>query len=166
MPRARRDRTKGSQAVRVAIRAVSTLVPALVVVAACAGAAIAAPSSPSSTAAASSFCSASRSVAHDIVNSTSVSNGQVNPANLKTTYLKIQAAGPKLLKAAPKKVKTDLRPVLSFVNVIVADFKSVNWSPTALIQRYGTALVPRAQAVAPHVKRLKVYFHKTCKLNV
>lgn len=166
MARVRSDRSDGFGAARVEVRAAAALALSFAVFAVCAAAATAAPSSSSAAARASSFCSISRGVAGDIVHSTSLSNAKVTPAKLKVIYTKIQAAGPRLLRAAPKKVKTDLRPVLAFVNVVVTDFKKVNWSPALLVQRYGTALVPRAQTVAPHLNRLSTYFHKTCKLNV
>jgi hypothetical protein len=109
------------------------------------------------------FCGTARSVAHDIVTSTSVANSR--SANIKTTYLKIAAAEPSLLASAPGTVKVHLRPVFGFVNLVIADFKKVNWNVAAL-SPYTPALLSRARSVEPHIHPLKVYFNKTCKLDV
>jgi hypothetical protein len=127
----------------------------------CVGSASAA---PRSSASATSLCSVAKGVAKDIVNSTTFSK-TVTPANLKTTYLKIKAAEPALLGASSGALKTDLRQVFGFVNVVIADFQKVNWQPSGIVQ-YLPSLAPKAQKVDRPLKTLKVYFATTCKLDV
>jgi hypothetical protein len=111
------------------------------------------------------FCGVARGVARDIVSSTRVANGRIAPANIKKTYLKIAAAEPALLAAAPGTVKVHLRPVFGFVNLVITDFEKVNWNPAGL-SPYTPALLARARRVEPHIRPLKVYFHATCRLDV
>jgi hypothetical protein len=114
---------------------------------------------------AGSFCRAARSVARDIVNSTAIANGHVVPANIKVVYEKIAAAEPALLSSASKPIKSDLRPVFGFVNLLIADFKKVNWNPAGLAS-YMPTLIARARAIQKPLHALQVYFKGTCKLNV
>ena len=109
------------------------------------------------------FCGTARSVARDIVHSTSAANSR--SANIKTTYLKIAAAEPALLSSAPGTVKAHLRPVFGFVNLVISDFKKVNWNVAAM-GPYTPAILARARSVQGHIPPLKVYFNKTCKLDV
>ncbi|SRR6266536_6176816 len=111
------------------------------------------------------FCGVARGVARDIVSSTSISNGRTVPANVKVVYPKVAAVEPALLAAAPGSVKTHLRPVFGFINLVIADFKKVNWNPAELAP-YAQTLIARARAVAGDIRTLKVYFRATCKLNV
>ena len=110
------------------------------------------------------FCGVARGVARDIVNSTSFKNG-ATPANLKTTYTKIAAAEPSLLATAPGSMKVHLRPVFGFVNLIITDFKKVNWNPAGMSPYYA-GLAARARSVQGHLHAVKVYFDTTCKLDV
>jgi hypothetical protein len=142
------------------------LVLALAVSAADAAAAAAPSSAPTVNGSAAGFCGVARGVAHDILNSTSLSGGSAaTPANLKTTYTKIAAAEPALMSSAPTKLKSDLRRVFGFVNVLIADYKKVNWNARALLPDLPT-LVPRARAVEGPMHTLKVYLNTRCKLNV
>lgn len=136
-----------------------------VVLALSVGSATAAPTSFSSRVAASSLCTVARGVAKDIVNSTSVSNGKANPANIKATYEKIAAAEPALLGASSGALRSDLHQVFGFVNLVIADFKKVDWSPAGMAQ-YVPTLLPRAAQVQKPLHTLELYFHKTCKLDV
>jgi hypothetical protein len=142
-----------------------SLVFALVVLTAHSTSAGASPSSHSSSERAGSFCGVARGVARDILNSTSVSNGRVVPANIKATYLRIAAAEPALLASAPKPIKADLKPVFGFVNLLITDYKKVNWNPSGLAP-YASTLLARARAIQPQLHALKVYFNTTCKLKL
>jgi hypothetical protein len=115
------------------------------------------------TATDSKLCTVARGVARDIVASTSVSRGTVNPASIRTTYEKIAGAEPAVLAAASTPQKTDLKPVFAFVNLVIADFRKVNWNPAG-IAPYASTLLVRAQAVQGHIHRLQVYFRTVCKL--
>ena len=116
-------------------------------------------------AAAGGLCNVARGVAHDIVESTSVADGSVTAAKLKSTYLTIAHAEPALLAAASGRNKVDLRRVFSFVNVVIADFEKVAWRPGG-ITRYIPALLPRARKAELPIHRLGLYFRGTCKLDV
>ena len=116
-----------------------------------------------STSSRSSFCGVARGVARDIVNSTSTSNATA--ANIKVVYEKIAAAEPALLSTAPAPIKSDLRPVFGFLNLLITDYKKVSWSPARLGPYYPT-LVARARKVQAPLHALKVYFNTTCHLNV
>jgi hypothetical protein len=142
-----------------------SLMFALVVLAGFSTSAGAAPSSRSIPERAGSFCGVARGVARSILNSTSVSNSRVSPANAKATWLKVAAAEPALLASAPKRIKADLRPVFGFVNLLIADYKKVNWNGAGLAP-YAPTLLARAQAIQKPLNALKVYFKTTCKLNV
>jgi hypothetical protein len=142
-----------------------SLMFALVVMAGFSASAGAAQSSRSTPERADSFCGVARGVARDILNSTTVSNGRVSPANLKATYLRIAAAEPALLSSAPKRIKADLRPVFGFVNLLIADYKKANWNVSGLAP-YASTLVARGRAIQAPLQALKVYFKKICKLNV
>ena len=149
-------------------QAVSALALLLATIACFAAAAAgAAPTARSSVVATSSLCSVARGVAADIVHSTSIkTTGAVTPTELKLTYGKIAAAEPALLGAASGAIKVDLRQAFAFINLVIADFKKVNWNTVALVQRYGTTLVPRAQKIQRPVKVLDTYFTKTCKMKL
>jgi hypothetical protein len=127
--------------------------------------ATAAGAATSSHEASSSFCGVARGVAHDILASTSAVNGRIVPANIKTVYLKIAAAEPALLSSAPGSIKPHLRPVLGFINLVIVDFKKVNWNPAGL-PPYLPTLLARARSVQVHIHPLKVYFNTVCKLAV
>ena len=140
-----------------------SLLLALVVLTGYSTSAGASTSSPSSRETARSFCGVAHSVARDIVNSTAISNGL--PANIKIFYEKIAAAEPALLASAPGPIKSDLKPVFGFVNLLIVDFKKVSWNPRRLTPYYPT-LIARARTVQTPLHALKVYFNTTCKLNV
>jgi hypothetical protein len=125
----------------------------------------AAPSTRAGRDTARSFCGVARGVARDIVNSTSISNGRVVPANIKTTYEKIAAAEPALLASAAAPIKSDLRPVFGFVNLVIADFQRVNWNPSG-ISPYLPTLIARSRSVQRPLHAVKVYLNTTCKLDV
>jgi hypothetical protein len=139
----------------------------LAVLAICSGGAKGAPSSSSSSSASptGNLCAVAHGVARDIVNATSVTNGNVTPANLKTTYETIARAEPALLASSSGSIKTDLRQVFGFVNLLIADFEQVNWQPSG-ISKYAPELLPRAAKVQRPLHALKVYFNTTCKLDV
>ena len=110
-----------------------------------------------------SFCGVARGVARDIVNSTTMSNA--TPTNIRIVYTKIQAAEPALLASAPGSVKSKLRPVFGFVNLLIVDYKKVSWTPSRM-GPYLPSLVARGRTVQAPLHALKVYFNGTCHLNV
>jgi hypothetical protein len=120
-------------------------------------------SSRSGPDAARSFCGVAKGVARDIVNSTAMSNAL--PANIKIFYEKIAAAEPALLASAPGPIKSDLRPVFGFVNLVIVDYKKVSWNPRRM-GPYLPALVARGRTVQAPLHALKVYFNTTCHINV
>jgi hypothetical protein len=120
---------------------------------------------PTSRASAGAFCSVARGVARDIVSATSISNGNVVPANIRITYTKIAAAEPALLAAAPAPVKGNLKPVFGLLNAIIVVYKKVDWNPHATTP-YLAPLLPRWQAAQKPLQSLRTYFRATCKLDV
>jgi hypothetical protein len=124
----------------------------------------AAQSSTSARTTAADLCSAARSVASQIVTSTSVSNIATAPSNLKATYLKIQAAEPSLLSAASGPQKTELKQVFGFLNLVIADLKKANWSVAALAPQFST-LEAKGAAVQKPLNALDLYFKNTCKFK-
>lgn len=121
---------------------------------------------PSSQRSAGSFCAVAHGVARDIVNSTTPTHGNVSPTNLRITYTKVAAAEPALLGAAPAPVKANLRPVFGLLNAVIADFKKVNWNPTAFTAQYTRQLVTQWQTAQRPLQSLRAYFRGTCKLDV
>ena len=143
-----------------------SLAVALAVAAADATSASASSTAPASNRTAASFCGIARGVAHDIVNSTSLSRAAaLTPADLKTAYGKVAAAEPALLASSPKSLKVSLRQVFGFVNLLIADYKKANWNVRGLVADM-SRLVPRANAVQRPMHAVKVYLNGTCKLNV
>jgi hypothetical protein len=122
-------------------------------------------SSRSSREAAGSFCAVARGVARDIVSSTAIVNGHLVPAKIKVIYEKIAGSEPALLASAPGPIKSDLRPVFGFVNLLIVDFKKVNWNPAGLAP-YASTLTARAKTIQKPLNALKAYFKTTCKLNL
>ena len=128
-------------------------------------AALAQSAAAATTSSSSALCTVARGVAKDIVDSTTIANGQALPGDVKATYEKVQAAEPSLIAAASHVQKTQLRQVFGFVNMLIADYKKANWSVAGLAP-YAHVLIPRAAKVAKPMHSLKVYFDTTCKLNV
>jgi hypothetical protein len=142
-----------------------SLVLALAVSAADATSASASSSTRAGSETAASFCGVARGVARDIVNSTSLSHAAaLTPADLKTAYGKVAAAEPALLSSSPKTLKSNLRQVFGFVNLLIADYKKTNWNVRGLLA--DPTLVPRAKAVQRPMHAVKIYLNGTCKLNV
>ena len=142
-----------------------SLVVGLAVSAAEATSASASSSAPASNQTAASFCGIARGVAHDIVNSTSLSSAAaLTPADLKTAYGKVAAAEPALLASSPKSLKVNLRQVFGFINLLIADYKKANWNVRGLLA--DPTLVPRAKAVQRPMHTVKVYLNTKCKLDV
>jgi hypothetical protein len=142
------------------------LVSLLVVVVSLATAtAAAARATPTSQTGLQTFCSTARGVARSIVNSTTLPSGRVTPAALKTAYTKVAAAEPSLLATAPASLKTDLRPVFGFINVLIADFKQADWKVSNLTPQL-PALAAQVRKVNPHIRRVRSYLDTTCKLDI
>jgi len=126
----------------------------------------AATAAPRSTAGTRSLCTTAKSVAHNLVDSTSLSaNASATPARLKVIYTAIVNAEPALLGSASGTIKTDLSKVLVFVNVVDADLKKANWHASALAPQLPT-LSAQARKVAPPLHTLEAYLHTTCHLDV
>jgi hypothetical protein len=111
------------------------------------------------------FCGTARSVARDIVNSTTLPKGQVTPATLKTTYTKVADAEPALLATEPKVLKPHLAPVFSFINVLITDYKQAGWKIGNMTAQL-PALAAQAQRVSLHIRAVRAYLNGTCKLDV
>ena len=129
-----------------------------------AAAAVAPPSRAADTRA-TSLCSVARGVAQDVVRSASLAaNRTLTPTQVKAMYLTIQKNEPALLRASTGSMKANLRKVFLFVNVVITDFKQVNWQPAGML-RFIPSLVPRAKAVAKPVNAVGNYFRHTCKFK-
>jgi hypothetical protein len=81
---------------------------------------------------ASSFCTAAKPVAANIVNVTAIGTEGQSAAQLKAFYEKIVVAKPALLRATPGLLKADLTPVFSYVGVVIADLQEAGWDPDML----------------------------------
>jgi hypothetical protein len=128
-------------------------------------AAVFAPASRAAAAGSTSLCSVAKGVAGSIEHSASFSaNQKMTPARLKTFYLTIQKSEPALLGAASGTMKTNLRKVFAFVNVVIADYKQVNWQ-TAGMLKFLPSLEPKAKAVQKPLNAVGTYFKKTCKFK-
>jgi hypothetical protein len=130
-----------------------------------AGYAPSAGAAPTARQSSSSFCGVARGVAKDIVSSTTMAKRRVNPTDIMITYKKVHAAEPALLAAAPSPVKSRLRPVFGFVNLVIADYKKVNWDPSAL-GPFLPSLAARGVKIEPQLQALRTYFRTTCKIDV
>jgi hypothetical protein len=114
---------------------------------------------------ASSFCTAAKSVAANIVNVTAIGNEGESPSQLKAFYENIVAAKPALLRTAPGPLKAGLTPVFSYVTVVIADLQEAGWDPDMLAPVLPDLNARAAKLKAP-LKALKAYFDGTCKLRV
>jgi len=106
------------------------------------------------------FCSVARGVGRDLASVTSLGRRP----NVKASYLRIATAEPALNASAPRSLKPHLRPIFSFVNLLIADFDKVGWQPAGMAQ-YFPKLLPRAEAVTPHLHVVDAYLKGTCKLG-
>src|SRR5581483_9244736 len=100
-----------------------------------------------------------RGVGRDLASVTSLGRRP----NVKASYLRIATAEPALNASAPRSLKPHLRPIFSFVNLLIADFDKVGWQPAGMAQ-YFPKLLPRAEAVTPHLHVVDAYLKGTCKL--
>lgn len=138
-------------------------VPVLVVLTLGATAATAA-ASPTSRSASASLCSVSRTVAAQLGHATAL-NETATPAGLKRVYGALESAKPKLIGATPGRLKADMRNIFSFVDLVTADLKKVNWQ-IAKMTPYLPALIAKGQAVNPSLTRVKAYYRTTCHFKV
>lgn len=139
-----------------------------VLLAAACAAALAAAVVPARAAAAPSgsrLCSVAHGVAADIVRSTSFAGTRVTPTKLRIVYTKVQASEPALRAAASGRIKTDLKPVLAWINVLVVDLKKANWQTSKMLPYYAS-LAAGATRIEPQIDALRTYFRSTCKLDV
>jgi hypothetical protein len=119
-------------------------------------------STPSAGAAThSSFCSVARGVGKDLASLTSMGTRP----NVKGAYLRIRAAEPALNASAPGSLRAHLRPTFAFVNLLISDFGKVGWQPSGEA-KYLPALLPKAEALSPHIRAIDAYLRGTCKLGI
>jgi hypothetical protein len=137
----------------------------LAVVCAAALAAAVVPARAAAAPSGSRLCSVAHGVAADIVRSTSFAGTRVTPAKLRIVYTKVQASEPALRAAASGRIKTDLKPVLAWINVLVADLKKANWQTSKMLPYYAS-LAAGATRIEPQIDALRTYFRSTCKLDV
>jgi hypothetical protein len=145
------------------VRSVAAIGAAMVLFALCAAGATAAPS-PAGLAT-TRLCTVARGVAADLKRSATISNAQMSRTRLKALYTKIAQAEPALLAASSGAIKTDLRQVFGFVNVVIADLKKANWTFAGLAP-YAADLSARAAKVKHPLDALDAYFTKTCKFKM
>jgi hypothetical protein len=156
--RSRADRAP-SRLVAIGIVLAMTVAPAIL-----AGRAEAAPASMSAVTAATDLCSAARNVAGGLTHATSLTQGNITPATLKTAYTKLQAAEPSLLASSSGALKADLTQVFAFLNLLVADLKKANWKVAGLAGQLPGLEVQAVKAKKP-LQALDNYFTNTCHIK-
>jgi hypothetical protein len=120
--------------------------------------------SPASRNASASLCSVSRVVATQLARATAL-NETATPAGLKKAYGALESAKPTLIAAAHGTLKTDLRRVFGFVDLVTSDLKKANWQ-LANLAPFFPALLAKEKAVAPSFKRLNTYYRTKCHFKV
>lgn len=120
--------------------------------------------SPASQNVSASLCSVSRAVATQLARATSL-NQTATPAGLKKAYEALESAKPALIGAASGTIKTDLRRVFSFLDLVTSDLEKANWK-VANLAPYFPALIAKEKAVAPSFKRLTTYYRTKCHFKI
>jgi hypothetical protein len=120
--------------------------------------------SPASRSTSTSLCSVSRALAAQLAHSTSL-NQTATPAGLKKAYEGLERAKPTLIAVAHGPIKSDLRRVFSFVDLVTADLKKVNWQ-IAKLAPYVPALLVKVQAIKPSLTRLDAYYRTKCHFKM
>jgi hypothetical protein len=119
---------------------------------------------PASQDVSASLCSVSRAIATQLAHATSL-NQTATPAGLKKAYEALESAKPALIGAARGTIKTDLRRVFGFLDLVTSDLKKANWQ-VANLTPYFPALLVKEKAVAPSFKRLTTYYRTKCHFKV
>lgn len=141
-------------------------IPLLVLAAAFAANANAATRTPSS------FCTASKSVVHQLVNTAGAMSNTATLAQrqseLKTQFTTIKSAEPGLRSSVPRKLKPKLTAVLGFVDLVNTKLGAVHWNLVAIMQNQAVgaqieAAGSKADAAMP---ALKTYYTKTCHYKI
>lgn len=141
-------------------------IPLLVLAAAFAANANAATRTPSS------FCTSSKSVVHQLVNTASALSNSATlaqrQAELKAQFTTIKSAEPSLRSSVPRKLKPKLTAVLGFVDLVNAKLGAVKWNLAAIMQNQAVgaqieAASSRADAAMP---ALKTYYRNTCHYKI
>jgi hypothetical protein len=141
-------------------------IPAVVLTAVLAANASAATRTPAS------FCTASRSVVHQLVNTASALSNTATlaqrQAELKTQFTTIKSAEPGLRRSVPKRLKPKLTAVLGFVDLVNTKLGAVNWNLIAVMQNQAVAgqieaASGKADAAMP---ALRTYYTKTCHYKI
>jgi hypothetical protein len=120
--------------------------------------------SPTSRSTSTSLCSVSRTLATQLAHTTSL-NQASTPSGLKKAYTGLERAKPSLIGAAHGTLKTDMRRVFSFVDLVTTDLKKVNWQISQLTP-YFPALLAKVQAVKPSFTRLNTYYRTKCHFKM
>ena len=141
-------------------------IPLLVLTAALAANANAATRTPSS------FCTASKSVVTQLVNTAGAMSNTATlvqrEAELKTQFTTIKSAEPRLRSTVPRKLKPKLTAVLGFVDLVNAKLGAVRWNLAAVMQNQAVgaqieAAGSKADAAMP---ALKTYYRNTCHYKI
>jgi hypothetical protein len=135
-------------------------------------AALVAGNASASTNANASFCTASKSVVHQLVNTASALSNTATlaqrQAELKTQFTTIKSAEPSLRSSVPRKLKPKLTAVLGFVDLVNTKLGAVNWNLAAIMTNQAVAgqieaASSKADAAMP---ALKTYYTKTCHYKI
>jgi hypothetical protein len=135
-------------------------------------AAVVAGNATASTQSHASFCTASRSVVHQLVNTASAMSNTATlaqrQAELKTQFTTVKSAEPSLRSSVPKQLKPKLTVVLGFVDLVNAKLGAVKWNLLAVMQNQAVAgqieaAGSKADAAMP---ALKTYYTKTCHYKI
>lgn len=142
------------------------LIPVLALTAALAANANAATRTPSS------FCTASKSVVTQLVNTANAMSNTATLAQrqteLKTQFTTIKSAEPGLRRSVPRKLKPKLSAVLGFVDLVNTKLSAVRWNLAAIMQNQAVGAqietaATRADAAMPP---LRAYYRNTCHYKV
>jgi hypothetical protein len=114
------------------------------------------------------FCTASKSVVVQLVNTASALRSSATlvqrQAELKTQFTTIKAAEPALRSNVPARLKRRLNAVLALADLINTKLAAVHWNIAAIVQNQAVAAQieaagARADAAMP---ALRSYYRKTC----
>jgi len=119
-----------------------------------------------------SFCSVSKSVAVQLVNTANAVKSSATlaqrQAELKTQFTTIRSAEGSLKTRVPGTLKTKLNTVLAFVNLVSAKLTAVHWNIAALAQNPSVAAAIEAASARADVAipALKTYYRNTCHFKI
>lgn len=118
------------------------------------------------------FCTASKRVVLQLVNTASALRSTATlvqrEAELKTQFTTIKSAEPALRSSVPARLKPKLNAVLALADLINAKLGAVHWNIVAIVQNQAVgaqieAASARADAAMP---ALKAYYRNTCHYKV